>query len=438
MTANPIAVYIPPEADRGNPIRDPAALVHAKDVARELAEADLIPPAFRGKPANVLMAVILAYRLGEDPLYVLQSMSVISGRPCWSAQFVIARANKAGIFRGPIRWRVEGEGEGLAVTAYATVAETGDEVAFTVTMEMARADGWAGRNTKYKTLPTLMLRYRAAVLLVRLHAPEVLAGYHEREELIDAGLGEPVATMARPVALELVEAEVVPDPSPPSLPEPAPGGAAASASGGDHPRATPQQGRAWRERLAAWREAAELPPLDPEVVADLCEALDRPRPSACTAEQQEMLLNWLEGAKGKARYEQIAAQRAEALAAARSLSVADRRRAAERAAVGTEPAKLTLIELQRLGQAALDLGIGVDGDGVAEGEDAWTDPGTPTGEELDAAIGDLELALSDEHVRAAAAEIGVLVDKGGNPMLHDCDEPQLRRYLAALRARVSS
>jgi len=51
-------------------------------------------------------------------------------------------------------------------------------------MSEAKAEGWTS-NAKYKTLPELMLRYRAATLLIRTHIPEVLNGMHTVEELTD-------------------------------------------------------------------------------------------------------------------------------------------------------------------------------------------------------------------------------------------------------------
>lgn len=436
MTAQPPAV-----AGLTGDLWDPALWGLIRTMSVDIAQSTLIPPSLRGRVEDIRLGLLMARVMNENPIFVLQSIQLISGRASWSAQFLIARANGSGRFRGPIRWRVEGAGEDLAVTAYAAVLETGDEVAFTVSMATARAEGWAQRNPKYKSMPETMLRYRSATMLVRMYCPDVLMGLHEADEVVDAGLDTPAQRQ-----VSALPPEPVADPSPPSSPpEPVSGGvpADAAASGGDQAepaRATPQQGRAWRERLAAWREAAELPPLDPEVVADLCEALGNGRPSALPIEKQEQLLGWLDYPEGKgmARYAQIAAERADALACARALSKAERAAAAERAGTATAPGELSLLELRRLLAAARELSTPPPAVLQAAALAGWTDPGTPTGEELDAAIGDLELALSDEHVRAAAAEIGVLVDKGGNPMLHDCDEPQLRRYLAALRARVSA
>jgi hypothetical protein len=53
---------------------------------------------------------------------------------------------------------------------------------------MAKAEGWFAKNgSKWKTMPELMLRYRAAAFFGRLYAPDVLNGMHATEEAEDIG-----------------------------------------------------------------------------------------------------------------------------------------------------------------------------------------------------------------------------------------------------------
>ena len=56
----------------------------------------------------------------------------------------------------------------------------------TVTMDMADAEGWTKKNgTKWKTLPQLMLRYRAASFFANLNCPEITSGLYTKEEMLD-------------------------------------------------------------------------------------------------------------------------------------------------------------------------------------------------------------------------------------------------------------
>lgn len=154
---------------------DPEGFAHGQRVAKMFAESQLIPPHLRGKIADVTIALMMAKRLGEDPLVVMQSIYIVSGRAGWSAQYMIARANRSGIFRGRINWRLEGKPDDLVVTAFARLADTDEEVAIAASMAMARAEGWT-RNEKYKSMPEIMLRYRSATLLIRMYAPDVMLG----------------------------------------------------------------------------------------------------------------------------------------------------------------------------------------------------------------------------------------------------------------------
>jgi hypothetical protein len=133
-----------------------------------------VPEHLKKQPADALIAYGIARRLGEDPLVVMQNIYFVSGKPGWSVKYKIARANKAGVFKDQIRWRVEGEGEGLKVTAYATL-EDGETAEAEASMKMAKAEGWT-KNSKYQTMPQHMLKWRSASMLIDLYAPEVMLG----------------------------------------------------------------------------------------------------------------------------------------------------------------------------------------------------------------------------------------------------------------------
>lgn len=153
------------------------------------ANSPLIPDTLRAggqtaAMANCYIGLVLAEAMGVNELTVLQNIHVVKGKAGFSAQFMIARANSSGAFRGRIDWRIEGKGDNLAVTAFAVVADTGQEVSVTCDMAMAKAEGWTS-NPKYKSMPEVMLRYRSATFLVRFYAPDVMFGYQTAEEVED-------------------------------------------------------------------------------------------------------------------------------------------------------------------------------------------------------------------------------------------------------------
>lgn len=134
--------------------------------------------------ANAVLVMNIAEQMQEDPLAVAQNIYFVSGKPGWNASYMISRANQSGIFKGPIRWRMEGEGPSLVVHAYAKMAEDGEEVSAEASMAMAKAEGWA-KNAKYASMPKQMLQYRAATFLIRLYCPQVMLGYQVAEEIED-------------------------------------------------------------------------------------------------------------------------------------------------------------------------------------------------------------------------------------------------------------
>jgi hypothetical protein len=53
-------------------------------------------------------------------------------------------------------------------------------------MEMAKLEGWLDKpGSKWKTMPELMLKYRAAAFFGRLYAPEIMMGLYSADEVVD-------------------------------------------------------------------------------------------------------------------------------------------------------------------------------------------------------------------------------------------------------------
>lgn len=160
---------------------------------------------------NCIIALNMSQRMNADPLMIMQNLHVIEGRPSWSSQFIIAAINSCGRY-SPLRFDlVKGEEMDAEYTTYEwenrkKVAKTTKVritnmtcVAWaieldtkqrlespTVSLEMAVNEGWFGKNgSKWKTMPEVMLRYRAAAFFGRIYAPELLMGLPTAEESQD-------------------------------------------------------------------------------------------------------------------------------------------------------------------------------------------------------------------------------------------------------------
>jgi hypothetical protein len=159
---------------------------HAQRVAKMLCTSALIPKEFQGNIQNTMIALEMANRIGASPLAVMQNLYIVHGKPSWSSTFIIAAINSSQRFE-PLRFDVTGEGESLRCVAWTT--EKGKDQRIEgppVTMKMAKAEGWVDKNgSKWKTMPELMIRYRAAAFFGRLYTPEIMMGMQTKEEILD-------------------------------------------------------------------------------------------------------------------------------------------------------------------------------------------------------------------------------------------------------------
>ena len=177
-TARPSSIYAGMEA-----------FDNAQRIAKSLASSTLVPQQFQGQQgyANCLVALEIAGRMNLSPLQVMQNLHIIHGRPSWSSQFIIALINGCGRFE-PLQYRVTGKGDDLACQCVAKQISTGADLEGpTVSMAMAKAEGWATKSgSKWRTMPDLMIRYRAAAMWGRLYIPDLLVGIsHSQEEVMD-------------------------------------------------------------------------------------------------------------------------------------------------------------------------------------------------------------------------------------------------------------
>lgn len=171
-------------------IKSNQSIMHASDfetgqrVAKMLASSKLVPQHFQGNIADCVIALEMAQRMGASPLAVMQNLYIVHGKPSWSAQFIIAAINQSGKF-SPLRFELNKER--TACKAWAIELATNERLEGPpVTIEMAKAEGWHGKNgSKWQTMPELMLRYRAATFFGRLYAPDLLMGMRTDDEVID-------------------------------------------------------------------------------------------------------------------------------------------------------------------------------------------------------------------------------------------------------------
>jgi len=158
----------------------------AQRQAKSLCESNLVPVSYQGQKglSNCLVALEMSKRMNLSPLTVMQNLNIIHGVPSWSAQFISSQILGCGRFNN-FDYVVSGEGASLSVYCEAIRVEDSKKVkGTTVSMKMAREEGWT-RNSKYTSMPEVMLRNRAATFFGRQYIPDLLLGVQTSEEVVD-------------------------------------------------------------------------------------------------------------------------------------------------------------------------------------------------------------------------------------------------------------
>jgi len=181
----------------GNIFTSSQAFNLAARMADAFSKSTVVPRDYQGNPANCLIAVEQACRLNTSPLMIMQNLYIIQGRPAWSSQFIISMINASGRFKTELQYDMTSSGDSLSCYAYA-VNHSGRKVTGPViTMAMAIAEGWVGKNgSKWKTMPEIMIRYRAASFFGRLNCPDLVMGIYSSDEVVEIAseVSDPVDT----------------------------------------------------------------------------------------------------------------------------------------------------------------------------------------------------------------------------------------------------
>ena len=218
------------------PHQNSTDLAQQMDYAKAVSSANMLPQAYRGKPADIMLAVGLGSAMGLSPAESLYRIDVIQGTPTAGAELIASNVRKAG---HTLRVRVDEQNTSVAATI---IRKDDPEFEHTVVRDMAWAKqmGLDGRD-QYRKQPLTMLQWRAITAVARLAASEALYGVgHTADELADT---RPASAPQQPVSVASLTqqappaTEPGPDEEPPAQTETLPV---------DEPDA-----RYWRKRLFA-------------------------------------------------------------------------------------------------------------------------------------------------------------------------------------------
>lgn len=160
----------------------PQNLAEAMTFAKLLADSDLVPKDYRGKPGNVLVAMQMGAELGVAPMQAVQNIAVVNGRPAVYGDLLLAIVQRS--------------------AAYEFHQELFDDATMTATCIMKRkgspeptvvhfgqkdaekAKLW-GKEGPWSQYPKRMLQLRARAFCARDTFADALRGIAVAEEVAD-------------------------------------------------------------------------------------------------------------------------------------------------------------------------------------------------------------------------------------------------------------
>lgn len=148
-------------------------------LAEILADSELVPKDYRGKPGNCLVAIQWGNEVGLGPLQSLQNIAVINGRPSMWGDALLALVRSS-----PLCEFVVETDDGT--TAICRVKRRGEpEQARTFGVEDAKTAGLHGKAGPWQQYPKRMRQMRARAFALRDVFTDVLKGIPMAEEMLD-------------------------------------------------------------------------------------------------------------------------------------------------------------------------------------------------------------------------------------------------------------
>ncbi len=157
----------------------PRTFEQALTFADYLADSDLVPKDFKGRPGNCLIAMQWGAELGLKPLQALQNLAIINGRPSLWGDAVIALVRAS-----PLCEYVTESDDGNVATCRVKRRGEAEQVR-TFSMADAEKAGLKGKSGPWTQYPQRMRQMRARAFALRDVFPDVLRGLPVAEELQD-------------------------------------------------------------------------------------------------------------------------------------------------------------------------------------------------------------------------------------------------------------
>jgi hypothetical protein len=169
--------------------------------AEKAARSGMVPPAYKGVPDAITIAVMMGMEIGLAPMQALQNISVINGRPSLWGDAMPALVRASGKARSIREWS-EGDGETLVCHCEAIRRDDPHPIRASFGVTDAKKAGLWGKSGPWQQYPRRMLQARARGFCLRDAFADVLKGLISTEEARDIPYApQAVAEPASPVVV---------------------------------------------------------------------------------------------------------------------------------------------------------------------------------------------------------------------------------------------
>jgi hypothetical protein len=161
----------------------PQSFADLVQFANLAAKSSMVPPAYKGQPESIVLAVQMGDELGLAPMQSLQNISVINGRPAVWGDAVLGLCRQSAVCKDIVE-TVAGEADRMVATC--TAIRVGAEpIVRSFSVEDAKKAGLWGKSGPWQQYPKRMLQMRARGFAVRDAFPDELRGLITAEEAAD-------------------------------------------------------------------------------------------------------------------------------------------------------------------------------------------------------------------------------------------------------------
>lgn len=229
----------------------PRTMAEAMQFAEMVAHSDMVPKDYKGKPANVLVAIQWGAELGLAPLQSLQNISVINGRPAVWGDAMLGMVQGSGLLQS-INETIEGTGDNRVAVCEIQRKGYKPQVRRFSVEDAKRAGLWGRKNSNgspavWSQYPERMLQMRARAFALRDVFADVLKGMHIAEEARDIPVEVEDVTPPKPAKEEPRQIEAPKTPAKQPVTPPAKKGPALASKGQKAQVLTAMQALGWKE-----------------------------------------------------------------------------------------------------------------------------------------------------------------------------------------------